>query len=281
MTKSAVFCVVVFGLAAVANAGVIPVINTGGSDGYFDFTEQLNQTVDYKTVNGVAYDRYSLYCTGFLPDPVTGVTPTYIVACDGTWTFPGGITMPSQNAIDAFDANYPGYTWPTWTVSAAPSLAGQGDYDGAPLSVLKFSSLVLGATWSRNQAGSDDELYSSMQGTWYSSGEGSEPAPFLIGTFYAPTGNTPAPGTVLFSGAFGFEGGGDGFSNNAEIEVAPSPEPATLVLLGSGLIALFAAIGQGRGAKELFFRLLYIALSLFSFGRRIGLFDLGVVTANP
>ena len=159
MQKSAVFCVVVFGLAAVANAGVIPLISTGGSDGYFDMTEQLNQTVDYTTVNGVTYDRYNLVCTGFLPDPVTGVTPTDILACDGTWTFPGGMTMPSQNAIDAYNnANYAGYTWPTWTVRAAPSLAGQETTTAHPLSVVNLSDVLTEATSTRTPAGSGDEL---------------------------------------------------------------------------------------------------------------------------
>jgi hypothetical protein len=234
-----------------ANAATIINLNSVGGSG-FDFTAQLDQTIGYSTVNGVTYDRYNLFITAFVADPVTYVTPTALEVIEGTWSFPGGITMPSDTAVASYNsANDSGYTWDAWSTNITPGTPGTPDYDGAPLSAVRFCSDITlngAATWARTQDDGHDELFTSMEGSWYSSsGMGNGSIPILVGTFYTPTGNTPGPGTVIYTGVMGFSVGGNGVDiNNSTLEVTPVPEPASLVLLASGLVGLLAYAWKRR-----------------------------------
>jgi hypothetical protein len=85
------------------------------------------------------------------------------------------------------------------------------------------------------------EEFSSFTGVWY--GASLSGTDIMIASLFVPTnGWTPAPGSVIYSGVFGFS---NSTTENSELIVA-LPEPATPVLLGTALLGLAAYAWRKR-----------------------------------
>lgn len=232
----AFLCVLFLGLAAVANADEINLISTGGTTGSFDFTAFINRTIN---VSNSGFDKLVIDVSA-----VTGVQAGYgINAVGGTWTAPGskGLLLPSDAEVAAYNsANTTSYDWGTWTTSLPPAIVTASgltssvnlpDYvDTAPPPI------------SRTLGTGTAEEFSAFQATWYSTSALSG-TNFKVATLYVPTGWQPANDAVIYSGTFGFS---SSTTENSTLEVSITPEPATLVLLGTGLIGLAAYAWRKR-----------------------------------
>jgi len=240
--QAAVFCVVLLGFAVAANADTFALSSSGGDFGHFNFTAYVNRTVNYVSSG---YDRLQIRISS-----MNGADAGNLLeANEGTWSISGytGFEMASDSAVAAYNSDQgTAKVWGAWTANATPNPAltnyGQST---TYLSNINFDSIV-GNDWisplGPYRSGSG-EIFSSFFGGWYTSalasylGTGN-----TIATLYVPTGGTPTPGSLLFSGTFSFNDG-----NNAErSNLYFVPEPGTLALLGAGLIGLLAYAWRKR-----------------------------------
>jgi len=253
----AIFAVLLFGVAAVANATTYTLATqpyaggeAAGWNAGFSATFELDVTPLSSNGNG-SQDELAVVLDS-LTDVAAGSTLT---AMEGTWAITGSSGF--ELVSDANIAKYNTYlsskhsalvTWGTYTNTAysqaawpTPTHGGPYTQSDASLSTTGFDTLDGSGVWGRTGSG---ENFTSFQGSWYTND-----APLSVGStiadLFVPAGWTPSPTSVLtYQGVLGFSYGG-GHTQNAEI-VTATPEPATLVLLASGLVGLLAYAWKKR-----------------------------------
>ena len=214
--RTAVLCVVLCGAALTANADTVDLSSVGGSSGSFDFTAYINRSINF---DGSGYDQLNIMVSSMI-----GSESSFgIVDCEGTFSIAGsaGYEMASAAAVATWNALGDGPdVWNNWTASSSPGLlAGLGGQSSAPLSFVNFPSTI---SFDDGQRTGSGEHFTSFFGGWYNTassqwfGAGGQ-----IATLYVPTGWTPANGSPVFSGKFGF---GDGTVEDSTLMLG-SPIP--------------------------------------------------------
>lgn len=289
MKKIAVFCVVLFGFAALAGATTIPLVSGNGpnpANPNFDMNAYLTITPNNTTdSNGVHYDLVKLIINAanqnpYLPDPVTEVTPTGTTAIAGTFENAGafhgaGYSLVSDTAVASVNASFNSppdpavVDWASYaTGTTAPGApGGYYDYNNNPLSYIHYADsdgigprdlagiLSNGGNGGNTVPGVDDWLFGDFNAGWSAGLVDNNPVPInpggTIASLYVAeavpgTAWAPTSGTAIYTGAIGFNP--NGFTNNSNYYAyaLPTPEPASLVLLTSGLVGLLAYAWKRR-----------------------------------
>jgi hypothetical protein len=246
----AFFCVLVLGVASVANASVIQMTSTTYAGGLaagwtqgFSFTAQINDTVGYKP----GFDLLQVVINS-MTDVAAG---SNIVSVEGTWSITGS-TFDCANP--AYIADYNSDNQTTFGISdflstnqgptGATALSGYGQTPTT--GPLCYVNLPPNGSVTFSENGGSGQAYTGFTGGWFTSGTGLT-AGSTLAKLLVPTGWTPTPQNgyqLMFQGAIGFTYGG-GNTQNAEL-VTTTPEPATIVLLGTGLIGLLAYAWRKR-----------------------------------
>jgi hypothetical protein len=200
-----------------------------------------------RTVYDGTYDKVVLTITGFDGALLQGESA--LTTMLGTWTCTGGMDLLGTAG-----------NWYTKTVN---------DYDGqdvaAPQSWVDFSTKSPDTATRTGVSGAYTSFYEGYANTPDSGNQfglvpvdisvgGSDNAfdNTLLGVFYVKHADTSwVPGATIWTGiaAFGIQpqgGGGDVYPSSVVINGAPTPEPSTLALLGSGLFGLLAYAWRKR-----------------------------------
>jgi hypothetical protein len=246
MKMAAVFCVLVLGAALMANADTIPVTTTTWSGGVangwttgFSFTASVERTVGYKP----GFDELVLTINS-----MTGVAAgSSIQAMEGTWSITGGtFDLASDSAVSAYNTdNGTHKVWSDFAANSGGPTAAKdlSDYNQTPTrGPLTYVNLPINGKYTFSRVGSG-QAFTSFTGGWETGGATGVGAGGVLATIIVPTGWN---GTITFDGPIGFSYG-TGNTQNAEFSfTAPIPEPATLVLLSTGLLGLLAYAWRKR-----------------------------------
>jgi hypothetical protein len=206
----------------------------------FSFTSQIVDTVGWKP----GFDRLQLTILS-LTDIAAGSS---IPSMEGSFVITGS-TFDCANPAYIADFNsdnstsfgIPDFLSSNQGTTAATNLATYGQTP--TVGPLSFVNLPPNASKTFSEDGGSGQAYTGFTGGWFTSGAGLVNGN-IMATFIVPTGWNPTANPITFEGPIGFDYGG-GHTQNAEL-LTTTPEPATLVLLVSGLVGLLAYAWRKR-----------------------------------